>query len=275
MTDSQSNENWVNSWLEQQRAALERASGAKAASDSKKGASEPWRAAADSYLEAMKSAAGSATGNAEAPPFQPFVFGEELLQVWRTTWESLDTTRQAATAHLAELAQRLPSLGIASEQIQLWRDLAAAQAECHLHEQELRKVLLKLHRDALDLLEVKLKKSDGSAANVGTFRELYDLWVECSEEIYARLARTDTFAKLQADLGNATVKLRAHQQKLIEHALRQFDLPTRAELNSLHLQVRDLKRTIAQLQSERPAAPASRSKAKVSATRRRAAGARR
>ena len=274
MTDSQSNENWVNSWLEQQRAALERASGAKAASDSKKGASEPWRAAADSYLDAMKSAAGNAGGNAEAPPFQPFVFGEELLQVWRTTWESLDTTRQAATANLAEVAQRLPSLGIASEQIQLWRDLAAAQAECHVHEQELRKVLLKFHRDALDLLEAKLKQSDGSAANVGTFRELYDLWVECSEEIYARLARTDAFAKLQADLGNATVKLRARQQKLIEHALRQFDLPTRAELNSLHLQVRDLKRTIAQLQSERPAAP-SRSKAKVSPTRRRAAGARR
>jgi class III poly(R)-hydroxyalkanoic acid synthase PhaE subunit len=261
MTDSRSDENWVKHWLEQQRAALERAASATPASAGA-GPKDPWRTAADKYLEALKSSGQSSA--ASDASFQPFAIGEELLQVWRNAWDAADTTRKAAATSFTDLLQRLPTLGMASEQTQLLRGLAAAQNECHVLEQELRKVLLELHADALDLLEKRLREGGDTGTSIKTFRDLYNLWVECAEQIYSRLAHSDAFAKLQADLGNATLKLRARQQKLVEHALKQLDLPTRSELNSVHLQLRELKRKVAQLERPAPPAKSTRTKAKSS-----------
>ena len=73
---------------------------------------------------------------------------------------------------------------------------------------------------------------------IGEWRELYDLWVECGEQVFAQVAHSEAYGKLQAELGNAAMRLRAQQQTIFEYALRQFDLPTRSELNTVHRQVR-------------------------------------
>jgi BMFP domain-containing protein YqiC len=44
----------------------------------------------------------------------------------------------------------------------------------------------------------------------------------------------------QAELSNAMSEWRVAQREAYEHWARQFDLPTRAELNSLHQQVKQL-----------------------------------
>jgi class III poly(R)-hydroxyalkanoic acid synthase PhaE subunit len=85
---------------------------------------------------------------------------------------------------------------------------------------------------------------------INNYRELYDLWVECGEKVYAQVAHSEAYAKLQAQVGNAAIKLRAKQQAVIERGLKYFDLPTRAELNTVHKQMRELRERLASLEAQ-------------------------
>jgi hypothetical protein len=181
----------------------------------------------------------------ETQPFaDPFNVGSALLGAWA----SAGLFQSAQAQQTSDLFARLPPIGLAREQTEAWRELAAAQARCQQIENELRAVLLKVQHDALDLLSERVRQR-GDADPIDSFRTLYDLWVECGEQVYGKLAHSDSYSKLQAELGNATMRLRARMQTVIEHGLKQFDLPTRSELNSLHRQVRELRGQLEQAAS--------------------------
>ena len=135
-----------------------------------------------------------------------------------------------------------PPLGLMREHEQAWRELGEAQARYRQVESELLAQLSAVQLEALALLEQR-------AANqaVREMRELYDLWVECGEEVYARRVRSDAYCKTQAEFANAASELRLKQQVIVERALRMFDLPTRSEINSVHRQLRELKEAVNQL----------------------------
>src|SRR3984957_9235370 len=58
---------------------------------------------------------------------------------------------------------------------------------------------------------------------------------------YATLAHGATFARLLGELCNTLNALKVQRGKLLEYFSRQLDLPTRAEVDSLHQQVRHLR----------------------------------
>ena len=69
----------------------------------------------------------------------------------------------------------------------------------------------------------------------------YDEWIESAESAYAALAHGATFARLLGELCNTLNALKVQRGKLLEYFSRQLDLPTRAEVDSLHQQVRQLR----------------------------------
>jgi hypothetical protein len=69
----------------------------------------------------------------------------------------------------------------------------------------------------------------------------YDEWIDSAETAYATLAHGATFARLLGELCNSLNALKVQRAKLLEYFSRQLDLPTRAEVDSLHQQVRELR----------------------------------
>jgi class III poly(R)-hydroxyalkanoic acid synthase PhaE subunit len=205
---------WIEQWIAQQRELLSRG-------PVQSGQTQP------------DPAAGPGGKAAFADPFN---IGSALLGAWANA----GLLQSSVAQQLSDFFGRLPPIGLAREQTEAWRELAAAQAECRQIENELRAVLVKVQLDALDLLSERVRER-GAAAPVEGFRALYDLWVECGEQVYNKLAHSDAYSKLQAELGNATMRLRSRLQVVLEYNLKQFDLPTRSELNSLHRQVRELR----------------------------------
>lgn len=139
-----------------------------------------------------------------------------------------------------------PPLGLMREHEQAWRDLGEAQARYRHVEGELFAQLNAVQLEALALLEQRVADQP-----VKEMRHLYDSWVECGEEVYARRVRTDAYCKTQAEFANAASELRLKQQVIVERALRMFDLPTRSEINSVHRQLRELKEQIHELTAMR------------------------
>jgi len=135
----------------------------------------------------------------------------------------------------------MPALGPAREQQEAWQKLSqisvrVAQAQMSLSHQWNEIIAL-----ALRELGGKITPQLSSGAAPGSVKEVYDLWVNSAESAYARVAHGAAFIQAQSELTNALSQLRIAQRELLEDFSRQFDLPTRAELNSIHQQLRELK----------------------------------
>jgi len=105
------------------------------------------------------------------------------------------------------------------------------------------------------------KRSSGDATLLGSPAALYDAWIDCAEDAFARAAHGEPFARLLADLCNLLSAFKLERGKLLEALARHLDLPSRAEVDSLHRQVRILTaKTNAAATS-----PAAKSKAKARA----------
>ncbi|MFO1400661.1 MAG: poly(R)-hydroxyalkanoic acid synthase subunit PhaE [Steroidobacteraceae bacterium] len=142
------------------------------------------------------------------------------------------------TREFQELCQRMAQLG---EQVQ--------QAQLRLLEQWngiVSKALAQLGERATALL--------AAAPTPETLRALYDQWVDSAEAAYAQAARGPAFAAAQADFGNAQSRLRVAQREYLELAAREFDLPTRSELNTVLQQLRELRQAVRAIE-ERLAGP--------------------
>lgn len=209
-----------------------------------------WLEAGQSYLQGwLNYAQGDRGASSGAAPSQ---FGEEMFNSWQRAWVGASAAGEGASRQFADLLARMPALGLAREQTEAWRELMAAQAECQHLEQELRAVWTKVQSDALSLVEATLRERQQSqhSAGINNYRELYDLWVECGERVFAQVAHSEAYAKLQAQVGNAAIRLRAKQQAVIERGLKHFDLPTRSELNTVHKHMRELRERIATLEAQ-------------------------
>jgi class III poly(R)-hydroxyalkanoic acid synthase PhaE subunit len=184
---------------------------------------------------------------------------------------SKDGAAATPFAHIAQWWAKVPAIGIARESVALVRAVTEAQAECERVGGELHQVFMNVQREALDLLERRASERVHAAKPLASYREVCDLWVECGEEIYAQVARSESFSTLQAKFGNAAMRLRAAEQRLAEQALRRLDLPTRAELNSVHRRLQEMRTELERLRAgAAPAKPSARKAApkRAKATRR-------
>jgi hypothetical protein len=135
----------------------------------------------------------------------------------------------------------MPALGPAREQQESLQRLAQLGMRCVQAQMQVSTQWNDIIGKALRELGERLAPRLKSGATPASMKEVYDLWVDSAESVYAQAARAGAFVQAQAELTNATSLLRTAQRELLEEWARQFDLPTRSELNSIHQQLRDLK----------------------------------
>lgn len=254
---------WVTSWIEQQRELLRRqAAAGESAAHSQQELGQRWFELSQGLFAGLMPGAPNASGAHDATA--------DMFSAWRTFLTGAAAEGQGAQQRMAELFERLPPLGPARERTEAWRALLAAQAECRRLMQEVAAMLLRVQFDTLNLLEQRTRERADRGQAIADFRALHDLWVECGEQVYAQIAHSAAYSRLQAEYGNALTRLRARQQAILEYHLKQLDLPTRAELNTVHRQVRELRERVAQLeqQSTRKAAPRKRAASNKTASQR-------
>lgn len=142
-------------------------------------------------------------------------------------------------------AFNVPALGPTREQQESWQRLSQLMVRCTQAQMQVSAHWNDIIGKALRELGERLAPRLRSGAPPGSMKEIYDLWVDTAESVYAQTARGTAFVQAQGELTNAISELRSAQRELLEEFARQFDLPTRAELNSIHQQLRELKAALA------------------------------
>jgi hypothetical protein len=68
----------------------------------------------------------------------------------------------------------------------------------------------------------------------------YEAWIESAEAAYAQAAHGDAFSRSLGELCNLLSAFKVERGKLLDALARHLDLPSRAEVDCLHRQVREL-----------------------------------
>jgi class III poly(R)-hydroxyalkanoic acid synthase PhaE subunit len=87
---------------------------------------------------------------------------------------------------------------------------------------------------------VEAMSSDGKKIN--SLRELYDLWVDVNEQVYAKFAMTDEYQVVYGDLVNALMALKQGINAELDSVYVSANLPTRKELNAAFEKQQEMRR---------------------------------
>jgi polyhydroxyalkanoate synthase subunit PhaE len=206
-----------------------------------------WQAfsdAARSYL----SSGTQASPQTAAQQFSDFL--REQFATYSQPWMGAQAA-PAAAAPSPTLSTELPAFGVTREHQQRAQRMADALQRMNAAQRRLQRLWSDVLRDAAARYVSQLAPTQPPAATPDALRKLYDSWIDCAEEAYARIAHGEAFCQAQAEFANAASQWRLEQQTNIEHWSRFLDLPTRSEVNSL---IRRLQVVEAQLQSRSPVA---------------------
>ena len=83
-----------------------------------------------------------------------------------------------------------------------------------------------------------------------SMRELYDLWVEVSEEHYAEFAMSDEYQALYGDMVNRLMVMKKHYHDMADDMLRALNLPNTREVDTMQQRLQQLRRENIEMKRE-------------------------
>jgi len=197
-------------------------------------ATERFSSAARSYLE------GTANASAPAAAEAGRIFGdflrEQFAAVFQLPWgqEFAGASSAAASGFTVDM----PALGLTREHQLRWERTAGAWRRIEDAQRRLQRLWSDTLRDAALAFTARLGELKPSAVSVEALHSLYDSWIDCAEEAYARMAHSDAYCNALAEFVNAGSQCRQSLQASIEQWAKLLDLPTRSEVNTLTQRLR-------------------------------------
>jgi len=263
VSHTQSNTNWIDAWLETQRGWLGR-----------------WQSlAVEQRVDCMRVAMETLRKYLNPAEISPEAMN--VVQGFQTLLQScmanagelagmLGAEGEASQNPLRQMLDMFP-VGPAREQQAAWQGYLKAQAEFQLHLQTLLQGYGQVVAASLQAVQQHVEALAAQGKPITRVRELYELWIERGEQVFAIQARDPGFAATQAACANALSRVKLAQQALMAGWLKFHDLPTRSELNSVHLRLRALAARVAELEQQLavPVAQEAATATPVRATRKR------
>jgi hypothetical protein len=100
---------------------------------------------------------------------------------------------------------------------------------------------LRVALDSIQGFQQRLMKMDAESMPK-SLRELYDLWVEISEEHYAEFAMGEEYQELYGDMVNRLMTMRKHYSEMTDDLLRAMNLPNTREVDTMQERLQQLRR---------------------------------
>ena len=203
-------------------------------------AAERFKTAAQSFL--ATAASGSPPAAAEAAQ----KFGDFLRDQFadaRLPWNAPMGAGAGNSAQQPSWSD-WPALGPMREHQQRWQRMAEAGRRVDEAQRRLQRLWSDALRQAAVDFAARLRAPLPGLADPEPMRKLYDSWIDCAEDAYARIAHGEAFCTAQAELVNAGSEWRQELRGGIEHWAKLLDLPTRSEINTLVQRLRSVEQQL-------------------------------
>jgi class III poly(R)-hydroxyalkanoic acid synthase PhaE subunit len=218
------------------------------------GESGDWQSVLKRHINLMQEQFGATSTGAGA---------DKLVDQWLSALESWQRAGIAvspdevfksmdgdAVRMMADRFLSLPAVGPSAdyvarlqETMRLWRDY---EERCRQYQH----VFSRLSRDALVCLEEKVLQLGKENRKISSLRELYNLWVDCNEQVFSEHAASEEYAILYGELVASFMTFRRHSQELLDATMAQLDLPTRESMSSVRKKQTELHRQLQESQEQ-------------------------
>lgn len=137
-----------------------------------------------------------------------------------------------------------PAFGASREHQQRMQRMIEAARRLDEAQRRLQRLWADALREAATGFTARLAASEPGVPGAEAWRVLYDSWIDCAEDAYARMAHGEAFCGALADYVNASSQWRRELQVSIEYLGKLLDLPTRSEVNALIERVDELEQRL-------------------------------
>jgi class III poly(R)-hydroxyalkanoic acid synthase PhaE subunit len=172
------------------------------------------------------------------PPSLPF------MDAWLNFAKGLGM-QSGSEAFGAKMADALATFAPKVGNMREYQEIAHRMLEHALKFQRLHREWLDLGNEVTESALRAVRERASSDPTVSASPEsAYEAWIESAEAAYAQAAHSDEFGRTLGELCNLMSAFKVERGKLLEAVARHFDLPSRAEVDSLHRQISELRRTV-------------------------------
>jgi class III poly(R)-hydroxyalkanoic acid synthase PhaE subunit len=107
--------------------------------------------------------------------------------------------------------------------------------------QAFNQAFLKVATESIQGFQARILKIDADTTPK-SLRELYDLWVEISEEHYAEFAMSEEYQELYGDMVNRLMIMKKHYSEIADDTLRAMNLPNTREVDTMQERLQQVRR---------------------------------
>lgn len=214
-------------------------------------ATEDWRSIMAAHMARMKAQFDACPSGNKSQYGSP-MFQSALLENWKSMVNAMsglpeEVFENAVQDNIEKLIERfaaLPGLGPTRElqekladSIRLWKDY-----QHKLHEYE--SVLAQLGKLALERLEQKIIGLADSNNKITSLKQIYNLWIDANEEVFARFAFNADHAKLYGELINALMRYRIKFNEIMDEVLAAMNMPTGAAMQTVYKRQQQMRNAL-------------------------------
>lgn len=144
-----------------------------------------------------------------------------------------------------------PGLGYAREYQAEYQKLFRLLLDYQKAYQKYSSFFVEVNKETLDCMrDSLLARAQGDEVPISSVRELYNLWVDCGEQVYARSVLTDDYSKMHGEIINALMALKHQGAQMMDDVAGSLNLPTRQEMDTIHQRFQASRRDAKAVQHE-------------------------
>lgn len=199
---------------------------------------DDWQKILFSHLENMKSMFDQFQSQSGMTSMAPGMMGMSPMNMWNQALSSIvpDET-------IDKLFQ-VPGVGLTKDlqektqkTMRLWNDY-------QLSNQKYNAAFAMLGKQALDNLGEDILAKAKSGEKISSLKEIYNMWIDANEDVFAEYAKTEEFSKLYAAQVNSLVKFKSHYNELNDELLKSLNIPTTKGMESIARQQNAIKKEL-------------------------------
>lgn len=107
-----------------------------------------------------------------------------------------------------------------------------------------------LGQKSLETFQKRLETTAADSRPVNSVRQVYNIWVDACEEVYAEYAMSDDYAKRYGEMVNALMAVKQQGARLVDESLEAMNMPTRSEIDGLQRRLHDSRNDYRKLSGE-------------------------
>ncbi len=172
--------------------------------------------------------------------------GSGMLELTRLFWDTYEQT-------FGRLLES-PSVGYGREIDEKVRQNFKAWLRCRRADVEYRLVMGEAWVKLFEQLQRELVALAEKGETIQSLEALTNLWLNIADPVFIEVFHSEKYIQVQNELLHATMTQRIQQREIIELLLKQFDIPTRTEVDEAHRniykqrkEIKLLKKAIAQV----------------------------